>query len=143
MSLRSFQKYLFSVLFVVGVMAHVTPVSSQSRSDAPRIENFTFTPSTFTHGDEVELSFDYRNIQGGLAGSTVSLYYEGSLFDHSRKPSSFARFIDGDEKESGTFEVTITFKPRDDPPFEIEYTLRITDAEGRSSNWASATVHYR
>ena len=148
MSLQSFQKCLFSVLFVVGVMAHVTPISSQSRPDAPRIENFIFTPSTFSHGDRVKLSFDYQRVRGGLAGSTVLLYYEGSLVDQDRKESRFIKKImrkivrKEDEEESGTFKVTVRFRPGDDPPFDIKYSLRIIDAEGRKSNWAETTVKY-
>ena len=116
MSLRSFLKCLLSVLFVVGVMADVTPVSSQSRPDAPRIENFTFTPSTFKHGDRVELSFVYRDVRGGLAGSEVLLYYEGSLFEHTRKPSGFTRKImrknKGNDLESGPSETLVKLSTR-------------------------------
>ena len=146
LSLRSFLKCLLSVLFVVGVMADVTPVSSQSRLDAPRIEDFTFTPSTFKHGDRVKLSFVYRDVRGGLAGSEVLLYYEGSLFEHTRKPSGFTRKImrknKGNDLESGVVLVTVRFRPGDDPPFDIKYSIRIIDAEGRKSNWAETTVKY-
>ena len=113
--------------------------------DAPWVGNMKFTPSTFTLVNLTELSFDYRNIHGGISKSIVSLDYQGSLPNQTRKPSTFVQHIQvlGGSSESGTFRTSFRIAPSDPPPFDISYYLRITDAEGRRSNEADATVSYR
>jgi hypothetical protein len=112
---------------------------------APWVGNMKFTPSSLTIVNFPELSFDYRNIRGGISKSTVSFDFQSSLPNHTRKPSTFEQNIQmlGGTSESGTFRTSFRLAPSDPPPFDISYYLRITDAEGRRSNEAEAKVSFR
>lgn len=134
-----------ALLSAVFALVLIGCAEAPPRPDAPWVGNMKFTPSTFTLVNLTELSFDYRNIRGGISKSTVSFDYQGSLPNHTRKPSTFVQNIQmlGGASESGTFRTSFRIAPSDPPPFDISYYLRITDAEGRRSNEAEANVSYR
>lgn len=138
-------KALFSVTLALAIALAGGCATVPPAPDAPRLENFKFTPATFSKGQPVELSFDYRNIRGGLLRSKVSLDYEGTLPHHRRNPSLWSAAIlgQGGKEENGTFRSPIPLTPTDPPPFDIWYYLQITDGEGRRSNVVSARVSYR
>lgn len=119
--------------------------TTPSAPDAPRVDGFKFTPSTFKMGDSVELSLDYKNIRGGLKKSRIVLEFQGSLPNHTRKASAFAEAISmlADGTEHGTFRTTFRITPTDSPPFDIWYFVRVVDAEGRRSNEAVGKVSYK
>lgn len=134
------------LIFVFCVaLAVVGCTTTASGPDAPWIGPLRFSPSSFSIGQSVKLSFEYRNIRGGLAKSQVELDYQGSLSMHTRKASTFADLIKvlGGPSESGVFETELRSAPSDPPPFDITYYLRVKDAEGRRSNEAAGSVTYR
>ena len=114
-------------------------------ADAPWIGPLAFTPASFSIGQMVKISFDDKDVTGGLSQSQVDLDFKGSLFMHTRKPSTFADHIKmlGGATENGTFATELRMAPGDPPPFDITYFLRIRDAAGRSSNESSGTVSFR
>lgn len=131
-------------VFVV-VLAAAGCATTTGGPDAPWIGPLRFSPSSFSIGQSVKLSFEYRNINGGLAKSEVDLDYQGSLPMHTRKASTFADLIKvlGGPNESGVFETELRPAPSDPPPFDITYYLRVKDAAGRRSNEAAGSVTYR
>lgn len=136
---------LAATVLTLILVVHATDALSDSHNSAttaenkPRIENFQFTPEKFREGKPVVLSFDYYNVRGGLAGSVISLDYQGF---YSRKSSSFSEIISGGKEESGTFSKKIHIRPSDPPPIPITYYLTITDAADRESNSVSTEVVY-
>lgn len=111
-------------------------------ASGPTIRDFRFEPDSFALGETVQLSFAYENVKGGLGGARISLEYRGSLAGHSRKASIWASSITGDQSEYGAASFEFPITPTDSPPFTINYYLRITDTEGRKSEWAEATVRF-
>jgi len=132
-------------LILGAALALVGCATATSGPDAPWIGPLRFSPSSFSVGQTVKLSFEFRNIKGGLAKSQVDLDYQGSLPMHTRKTSTFADLIKvlGGSSETGVFETELRPAPSDPPPFDITYYLRVKDAEGRRSNEASGSVRYR
>ena len=118
---------------------------TETGPDAPWVGPLQFTPTEFKAGVGVLLSFDYRNIRGGINNSTVYLDYKGSLGHHTRNRSNFGDVVKkaGGATENGTLHVILRIAPTDPPPFDLTYFLRIKDAEGRWSNEASGTVAYK
>jgi len=130
------------VAALIGVLGCATAATSL---DAPWIGPLKLSPASFSVGQTVKLSFEYRNIRGGLSKSQVDLDYRGSLPNHTRKASTFADLVKvlGGTSENGVFETELRPAPSDPPPFDITYYLRVRDAEGRQSDEATGAVTYR
>lgn len=140
------ESYLVRFVLALGVLTAVLGcATAPTGPDAPWIGPLKFSPPAFSIGQMVKLSFEYRNIRGGLSRSQVDLDYRGSLPNHTRKTSTFADLVKvlGGAGESGVFETELRPAPSDPPPFDITYYLRVKDAEGRRSNEATGTVTFR
>lgn len=114
-------------------------------SQRPRIEEFKFSPDTFSRGDAVVMEFRFNHVKGGLQGAKeISLDFEGSLSYQTRQPSRWVKVIreKSDASEQGIFRAEIHIKASHPPPFSIMYYLSITDADGRKTNVAKAKVFY-
>lgn len=134
-----------SVLLAIVALAFVSCATASSYPNAPWIGPLTFTPSSFSIGQSVKISFEYKNVSGGISKSQVDLDFKGSLSIHTRTSSTFADLIRviGGATESGTFETELRIAPSDPPPFDITYYLRVRDAAGRQSNESIGTVIFR
>lgn len=134
------------VVLVFGIaLALVGCTTVASGPDAPWTGPLRFTPPSFSIGQSTKLSFEYRNVRGGLTKSQVELDFQGSRPGDSRKASTFADLIKvlGGTSETAVFETELRLAPSGSPPFDITYYLRIKDAEGRRSNEAVGSVTFR
>ena len=72
------------VLVLGALIGTLGCATTATGSDAPWVGPLTFSPPAFSIGQTVKLSFEYRNIRGGLSKSQVNLDYRGSLPNHTR-----------------------------------------------------------
>jgi hypothetical protein len=139
------EDHMMRLVLVCGVVLAVLGCATAAGPDAPWIGPLKFSPPSFSIGQIVKLSFEYRNIHGGLSKSEVDLDYKDSLPNHTRKASTFAELVKvlGSASENGVFETELRPSPSDPPPFDITYFRQVKDANGRRSNEATGTVTYR
>lgn len=140
---------LGTALLLAWVVACATPAATSSqtktkdRADAPWVGELIFTPAVI--GDRVKVSFNYRNVKGGLANSQIQVDYRSSLEPKTRKRTTYGRTLKtlGTTHENGIGEAELQIKATDRPPFELTYFVVVTDQAGRRSNEARGTLKFK
>ncbi len=113
----------------------------------PRISNCDISPKEIGYNTKVTISFDYKNIEGGLKNGKVMLIQqiqlpgEEKVVTRTSNWQSYLTDLSGFSTKSGKFEKRFVNAGRwRGPRIELTYELKVVDKDGTESNVCTTKI---
>jgi len=136
------KKTIISALFCASCLLNASQAFC-----TPKIMNCSIKPDVIGINDEVTVSFNYEDVEGGLNNAKI-LLIQRIKFPNSDKTiertSNWQRFLENTKDykaENGSFErMFINLNKWEGPVFDLIYDIKIIDKNGKQSQPCSTTI---
>jgi len=113
----------------------------------PSISNCDISPNEISSQTKVTISFDYKNVEGGLKQAKVLLTQEFQIDPQQKvvtRKSNWQAYLEdlsAYDSESGRFVTTFVNPERwQGPQIELTYKFKIVDKNGKESNICTTKI---